>query len=257
MEIVNFDYQGSLITFGKGKQIMVNATEMAKPFGKRSNDFLSLKGTQELIISLSAKTGISATDLVVVNQGGNNQGTWLHEDLALIFAQWLSPQFYLWCNDRIKELLTTGVATVTNDDEAIAYAMQVLNKRLETARREKALAEERSQLLAAQLQQAAPKVQYTEDVLQSANAYNINLIAKELGMSAVTLNQKLAERNVQYKQGGVWVLTAKYQDKGYTKTRTHPYNAPDGQIHTSMLTVWTEKGRQFIHALLGKQPQAI
>lgn len=100
-----FRYNGSPITFLKGDSVMVNATEMAKPFGKRCNDFLSTKQTNELISSLSAKTGIPATDLVTVNQGGNNQGTWLHEDLALIFAQWLSPDFYLWCNDRIKELL--------------------------------------------------------------------------------------------------------------------------------------------------------
>jgi hypothetical protein len=44
---------------------------------------------------------------VKVKQGGNAkyQGTWMHEDVALIFAQWLSPEFYLWCNDRVKELL--------------------------------------------------------------------------------------------------------------------------------------------------------
>lgn len=84
-----FQYNGSPITFQKGDSVMVNATQMAKPFGKRCNDFLSTKQTNELISSLSAKTGIPATELVTVNQGGNNQGTWLHEDLALIFAQWL------------------------------------------------------------------------------------------------------------------------------------------------------------------------
>lgn len=104
-----FQYNGSPITFQKGDSVMVNATEMAKPFGKRCNDFLSTKQTKELISSLSAKTGIPATGLVTVNQGGNNQGTWMHEDLALVFAQWLSPDFYLWCNDRIKELLQYGM----------------------------------------------------------------------------------------------------------------------------------------------------
>ena len=60
------------------------------------------------MLSLSAVTGIPVTGLVIVNQGGNNkmaQGTWMHEDLALIFAQWLSSDFYLWCNRRIKEIL--------------------------------------------------------------------------------------------------------------------------------------------------------
>lgn len=85
-----FQYNGSPITFQKGDSVMVNATEMAKPFGKRCNDFLSTKQTKELISSLSAKTGIYATGLVTVNQGGNNQGTWMHEDVALEFLSTLS-----------------------------------------------------------------------------------------------------------------------------------------------------------------------
>lgn len=36
-----FQYNGSPITFQKGDSVMVNATEMAKPFGKRCNDFLN------------------------------------------------------------------------------------------------------------------------------------------------------------------------------------------------------------------------
>lgn len=232
---------------------MVNATEMAKPFGKRCNDFLSAKSTNQLINSLSAKTGISATSLVVVNQGGTNQGTWMHEDLALVFAQWLSPEFYLWCNDRVKELLTTGVATVRNDDEAIAYAMDVLNKRLSASTQQLQLAQGTIDRQAEQLRISAPKVAYVDEVLQSQNTYNVNLIAKELGMSAETLNRKLKEMGVQYKQGGVWVLAHKYQNRGYTKTRTSSYTRSDGSVGTSMLTVFTEKGRAFIHSLfLGK-----
>lgn len=59
-----FQYNGSPVTFQNGDSVMVNATEMAEPFGKRCNDFLSTKQTKELISSLSAKTGISATGLV-------------------------------------------------------------------------------------------------------------------------------------------------------------------------------------------------
>ncbi len=133
---------------------MVSATEMAKPFGKRPNDFLSAKSTQELISSLSAKTGISATALVVVNQGGNNQGTWLHEDLALIFAQWLSPTFYLWCNDRIKELMQVGFtatpatleAMIANPDLVIGMATQLKQLRAENETKTRLLVEKTEQL---------------------------------------------------------------------------------------------------------------
>lgn len=43
-----FLYGGSPVSFKKGDSVMVNATEMAKPFGKRPNDYLSLPSTNEL-----------------------------------------------------------------------------------------------------------------------------------------------------------------------------------------------------------------
>lgn len=253
-----FSYDGSAITFCKGDSVMVNATEMAKPFNKVTKDWLRTKQSQEFIASLSAVRQICPTDLVLIKQGGNSeQGTWMHEDVALEFARWLSPAFAIWCNDRIKELLTTGVTTLADDDATIAQAMSILQKRLDRANAEKAQLEASNQqkqatieAQATELEKQAPKVAYVDNVLQSVNTYNTNLIAKKLGMSAETLNKKLQEIGVQYRQGGVWVLMHKYQGKGYTKTRTHTYTRSDGSTGTSMLTVWTERGRAFIHHVI-------
>lgn len=229
---------------------MINATQMAKPFGKLVGDWVRLKSTTEFMKALSTDMQIHISALIQTVKGGNGeQGTWMHEDVALEFARWLSPAFAIWCNKKIKELMRTGVATVSNDDEAIAYAMQVLQKRLEQARQEKAMLEQQNLYLANEIKEQAPKVQYVDTVLQSVNTYSANLIAKEMGMSAETLNRRLKEKGVLYKQGGVWVLTAKYQGKGYTKTRTHAYTRSDGSQGTSMLTVWTETGRAFLHSI--------
>lgn len=66
---------------------MVNATEMAKPFGKTTKDWLRNQSTQEFISTLSAVRQILPTDLVVIKQGGSvEQGSWFHEDVALEFA---------------------------------------------------------------------------------------------------------------------------------------------------------------------------
>lgn len=112
-EMAIYEYNGNPISFDKiEKGYMINATQMAKPFGKKTVEWLSNKQTKELISSLSAKVGIPTLKLVVVQKGGNQPGTWLYEDLAIVFAQWLSPEFYLWCNDRIKELLLTGTTTI-------------------------------------------------------------------------------------------------------------------------------------------------
>lgn len=82
-QIVTFNYEGTPISFNRGDAVMVNATEMAKPFGKLPKDFLVNKSTKELIDTLSAVRKIPLTELVVVNQGGNIQGTWMHEDVAM------------------------------------------------------------------------------------------------------------------------------------------------------------------------------
>ncbi|MFR9547052.1 MAG: KilA-N domain-containing protein, partial [Rikenellaceae bacterium] len=107
-----FLYNNEPVTFQlEGESKMVNATQMAKPFNKRVANWLQGKQTQELITILSAETGIPASGLVVTNKGGiNQQGTWLHIDLALIFAQWLSPRFYFWCNAKVMELMNNGYA---------------------------------------------------------------------------------------------------------------------------------------------------
>ena len=154
--------------------------------------------------------------------------------------------------DRWEELETEkrngGYQVPTSFKEALLLAAHQ-QELIEEQQKQIELKQETIELQQEEIQKAAPKVAYVDTVLQSVNTYAANLIAKELGMSAETLNKRLQEKGVQYKQGGVWVLTAKYQGKGYTKTRTHSYTRSDGSTGTSMLTVWTERGRAFIHSL--------
>ena len=119
--------------------------------------------------------------------------------------------------------------------------------------REKERLQIQNQLQSEELQKQAPKVAYYEEVLQSQSTYNTNKIAKELGTSAITLNKKLRDLGVQYKQGGTWLLYHKYQNKGYTKTQTYPFVDSNGNTQTSMQTVWTEEGRLFIHKILKQE----
>ena len=107
-----------------------------------------------------------------------------------------------------------------------------------------------NELQAKELEKQASKVAYYDEVLTSQSTYNANQIAKELGMSAVTLNKKLHELKVQYKQGGQWLLYYPHQNKGYTKTVTYTYTDSKGETCTNSSTVWTEKGRAFIHSII-------
>lgn len=85
--------------------LMVNATEMAKPFGKKATHFLRLDSTEQYIDALKKRVAISQLVKVV---HGDRGGTWFHQKIALRFAQWLSPEFAIWVDEKIEELLTKG-----------------------------------------------------------------------------------------------------------------------------------------------------
>ena len=60
-----FNYNGNGVTFRKGDSVMVNATEMAKPFGKLVGDWLRLKSTNEFINALSTDMQIPISELMI------------------------------------------------------------------------------------------------------------------------------------------------------------------------------------------------
>lgn len=294
----NFGYNSHSVSFrNEGNSVFINATQMAKLFGKQPSDWLRLKATEEFldaiyqsknlpvahiratadnqhVISSSRKKspvrGIPRTadneyftldssqktksdDLIQVLQGGNIQGTWMHEDVAMEFARWLSPSFAIWCNDRIKELLRHGITAtdakledmLANPDLVIGLATQLKNERAA-----KELLQQQVFFQAQSLEQSAPKVKYHDSVLCSVSLIATNVIAKELGMSAITLNKLLNQMQVIYRQGDTWVLYSRFQNKGYTGTKTSTYQDSLGYTKTSIHTYWTEAGRLFIHNVI-------
>lgn len=250
--IINFDYKGNQIPFERGKEVMVNLTAMAKSYpDKNLSTIVNSQEINDYCNSLSKLKNYSFADLLIVRKGAPNLGggTWAHRLVAIRVAQKLNSDLAVWVDMRIEELLTTGVATVSDDDEAIAYAMQVLNRRLEAAKAEKERLEQQNQLQSEQLRLSAPKIKCYNDYISSDGTFTATQIAKEYGWGAETLNKKLKEMGIQYKQNGQWLLTAKYDGKGYTKSVPRTYTKLDGTTGTQMQTVWTSKGREFIHSL--------
>ena len=67
-----FAYNNSNVTFAKkGNLVMVNATQMAKPFGdsKRAKNWLGLKSTDEFLSVLSEGRNLPSSELVKVTYG--------------------------------------------------------------------------------------------------------------------------------------------------------------------------------------------
>ena len=106
--------------------------------------------------------------------------------------------------------------------------------------------ETKNLVLEQQVNEFQPKASYYDLVLQSKSLLSVTQIAKDYGIGAPTLNKKLNELGVQYKQGGVWLLYSKHQDKGYTQTTTHIIDEEKSKVHTK----WTQKGRLFVYDLL-------
>jgi prophage antirepressor-like protein len=125
---------------------------------------------------------------------------------------------------------------------------------LKEERQAKEIAQQQVEIQAKVIKESAPKVDYYNNVLQSTNTHTITQVAKELGMSGEALNNRLHIMGVQFKQSGQWLLYSKYQNQDYTKPRTVPYPKTDGTQGTNTITVWTEKGRQFIHDLMKDVP---
>ena len=105
--------------------------------------------------------------------------------------------------------------------------------------------QEERQKLALEIEIQKPKVEYHDTVLKSQKLISTTDVAKDLGMSARKLNEKLNELKVIYKQSNTWKLYSKHQDKvpEYCDYHINEF----GQI-----LKWTEKGRKWIIELLSK-----
>lgn len=101
-----------------------------------------------------------------------------------------------------------------------------------------------------QIAELQPKASYYDVVLNCKDLMSITEIAKDYGKSAKWMNNYLHEKGIQFKQAGIWLLYAKYADKGYTSTKTQTYNGYDGTVHSKVHTYWTQAGRLFLYDLL-------
>ena len=143
-----------------------NATEAATLFGKRPVKWLDLQSTKEYLNAFAAyhkKEDIvkvpnldfdsqdqnvvegveglepaleSAVDpalcgYIVTVRGGKFPGTWLHPKLAVAFARWLSPDFAVWCDARVDELLRGNYEKAISETEMLRSQLQTVRKDLD------------------------------------------------------------------------------------------------------------------------------
>lgn len=247
-----------------GRQFVVYGS-VTEPLFKAKDvaDILEVKNTSVLV------QRIEEEEVTKLNLGGlQGETLFLTEDgLYEALMQSRKPiakQFKKGVKQILKEIRTTGgyIATQVNEtpEMIMARALKVAEHTIEEHEKKmKALAEENeaqkrinkqleadTQMKAEEIKKLTPDADYARQTLTAVNTWNTNIIAKEMGMSAVTLNQHLQRLGIQYKQHKVWVLSAKYQGKGYTKTQTYNYFNSAGEVCTRMQQEWTEIGRRWL-----------
>ena len=223
---------------------MVNATQMAKPFGKEPKFWLMNQSTTDYLNELSKVRNLTLTDLVQVTKGGNNPGTWMHEDVAMEFARWLSPAFAIWCNDRIKELLQYGMTAtqptleqmIDNPDLVIQLATQLKREREE---KEKLRLENESQQHKIAID--APKVEFYDEVVDSKDALPMDRVAKllNIGIGRNRLFAFLREKKVLMPNNTPY---QKYVELGWFRCVESKFSKPNGDTCINIKTVVLQKG---------------
>ena len=108
----------------------LNATVVAAHFNRRVGNYLKSERTQEYIAALAEKLSVTSkratedNQIVIIKQGGTEQGTWLHPKLAVDFARWLDPKFAVWCDEQIEQILSGSLQARKALPSGLTYEQQ-------------------------------------------------------------------------------------------------------------------------------------
>ncbi|WP_395602438.1 KilA-N domain-containing protein [Pseudomonas sp. A1230] len=101
--VIPFHYEGQAVRFNS--EGWINATDVAKRYGKRPIDWLKQDETKQYLNALADALNCDPGSLLETRRGRYQSGTWLHPKLAVSFARWLDLKFAVWCDLHIDALL--------------------------------------------------------------------------------------------------------------------------------------------------------
>lgn len=109
---------------------------------------------------------------------------------------------------------------------------------------------EKNKMLATELKETQPIINYYNEILQSNETLTITQIAADYGMSGRAMNQLLKRLRVHRKVNNQWVLFSDLVRKGLTRSETKRVQNGNKTVVT---TRWTQKGRLFLYKTLKKE----
>lgn len=244
LQVFNFNNNEVQVVVNDNNEPMFVATDVCAALGlTNTTEALRSLDEDEKLPSELLRAGRLRTVNTITESGLYSLVLRSNKPEAKLFKKWVTSEILPSIRRHGMYANKQTVEEMLENPDVLIQTLQTLKKEREEKERLAVI----NQLQNDELEKAFPKVVYYDSVLQSKSTYTTNQIAKELGMSAIGLNAELNSLGIQYKQSGTWLLYSKYQNKGYTKTKTHTFTDNHGNTQTSMITVWTEKGRLFIH----------
>ena len=162
-----------------------------------------------------------------------------------------AEKFENWVMDEVlPQLRQTGSYSMTKQDSYMIEDPIERAKRWIEEQEEKKKLEVMNAAKDQVICELQPKADFANDILLSPGTVTITQIAKDYGMRGAEMNNLLHKLRIQYKVNGQWVLYAKYDDKGYTKSCTKKIKNTYGKSESIVYTRWTEEGRKFLNELL-------
>jgi hypothetical protein len=213
-------------------ELYLNATKTAKVFKKDLSNWKKSSTTIEYMEILNRSVNSTERELMIIRQGGNDknsQGTWIHKSLIILFARWLSPEFAVWCDLQIEEILKSQnsqpIQTQTSQDFDIkSYTQQNrdLIELIKIINSENAMTLHYLDKIHRFLAERSETVPYSPIELfgidldsyyfiptELCKFLNKSAVVRTLSVSALALkiNKILEAKGFQVKENGVWQLT--------------------------------------------------
>lgn len=114
--------------------------------------------------------------------------------------------------------------------------------------------EKENALTALKLNLQALKACYFDEVLYSSGTYTGHADRQGAGLERQGTESQIEGSRYPVPPGR-YLAAHHTLSEGYARTHTHSWQNRSGETSTAMHTVWTEKGRLFIHSLFDRLPR--
>lgn len=268
VDVVELEYSGNKFTMKMyDGRLMVNATQMARPFEKRPNVWLKTMEAVRLRQALVDDGVCRNLESQVFATRGPYGATWLEVHLWIHFAQWLSPAFASWCSKKIVPLMqegnvkpagdttTEGQASQRPEHEDTDFTQETFLPVPETYENALVVIEHQKETIHKQrefIRQNKLKINHYEETIETRKWFTTTMIANELATSAIKLNWFLMEEGVLQKIDGQWTVNREYHHlRDYHIYEW--YNSKTKYTNKYKIDSWTPQGREYILELWKKE----